>query len=229
MENTTEAAQGILIDEIEHVIKNAKKAESYLFLGKAYDAALDKALAKFPEIDRHFIVTYSVYDRDFSFNRLIRFCKKRTTEDWRFVAILRLKSKGVVYQRRLLVLLERLNVSFLVFADNDNDDLIEPFMSRFGHIKKQSNENLQAVAFIPPNKMLSRKYIASPYDCPSLIKLGDYDNLSPSNKKMDILISRLSGGNVFTEVLSELQPPIKAFDDDIKLETLSLLRQRFCS
>jgi hypothetical protein len=52
--------------------------------------------------------------------------------------------------------------------------------------------------------------------------LGDYNNLPPSDKKFDIAISELSNGNVYTEILSELQPPIKTFSDDVKLEALSL-------
>ena len=226
MGNKTGSTQGKLIEAIKYTINNAKDAESYLFLGKAYDAVLDKALAKIPAPKSYFIETYSVGE-DFNFTDFIDVCTGYDVSEGRRLVILRLKNRGTVYQRRLLVPLDKLILPLLVFVDYDI--FIEPFMSRFGHIKKQPNEDLRVKAFIPPNKVLTLDYISSPYICPSLIKLGNYNKLSLSNKIMDILISSLSDGKVYPEVLSELQPPIKGFDDDIKLETLSLLKQRFSS
>ena len=81
--------------------------------------------------------------------------------------------------------------------------------------------------FIRIDRALSSDYVRSPYDCPALIKLGDYNKLSTADKRMDMLISVLSGnGSVYTEVLAEQTPPIMNFDDDVKLEALSLLKNR---
>ena len=215
-----------LMSEIERVINNTKQTERYLFLGKSYDEAFDKVYEKI--CYTKVIDLNSVYDSDFDFNEFADFC----TDGYYFfegrVIVLRLKNRGRNYQTRLLVPLDRLNLPLLVFADND--DLIEPLVSRFTKVFKHPNENLKVTEFDPPNKILVKSYIDSPYACPSLIKMGDYNKLFPSEKKMDILISKLSGdGNVYSEVLSGLQPPIKVFSYDVKLEALSLLKKRLDS
>ena len=219
--------QDILIDMIKQTINNARQSECYLFLGEKYDIAFGKVYEKLCYTIP--INLFSVNDLGFNFGGFADFCTNHPYAERRKI-ILRLKNKAAEYQTRLLVPIEKLNLPLLIFADSDG--LTDSFMSRFeqGRVFKQSNENLKVTEFLPPNKLLSKTQIDVPYACPSLIKLGDYDNLSLADKRFDIAISRLSGnGSVYPEMLSGLQPPIKSFDDDIKLETLSLLKQRFAS
>jgi len=222
-----------IMSEIVRVINEVKQPKSYLFLGKVYDKVFDKVyekiyvtnVIKFSSVK--IIEPFSVSDSDFNFSEFADFCTNGHFFEGRMI-VLRLKNRAIHYQTKLLVPLDRLKIPLLVFADSDG--LIGPFVSRFTAVFKQPNENLQVTAFIPPNQILLKRYIDSPYACPSLIKLGNYNKLSNTEKKIDIFISKLSGdGKVYPEVLSELQPPIKTFDHDVKMEALSLLKKRLDS
>jgi hypothetical protein len=226
MESTVKSAQSVLINMIERVITNAKQRKSYLFIGRAYDVAFDKAYEKLCYINP--IDLYNVMDKGFRIEGLTDCCAswKSVYIDGR-VSVLRLKNKANAYQTKLLAPLERLVLPLLVFVDNDS--LTDTFMSRFKpkHVYKVTSENLKATAFIPPDMAIQQLHTDIHYSCPSLIKLGDYSNLSVYERNMDMVISRLSNGKVYPEVLTGVQPPIKTFDDDIKLEALSLLKNRY--
>jgi hypothetical protein len=219
----TEQPTQAMLSTVEQVIRNAQKAGKYLFIGKAYGIAYDRLHnGLFSHIR---IQCYSANAKD-----IIAFIKfvdsYPNLYNKHHVIILLLKNTGKSYQKYLLAPIEQMQIPVVVFIDGD--ELLEPFASRFTSLYKQPNMSIQSLAFVPPDTILSRKYIANPYECPSLIKLGKYEKLPSSEKSMDVLISKLSGdGSVYPEVLSCLQPPIEAFDDDIKLEALSLLKRRY--
>jgi hypothetical protein len=218
----------VLLSEIVQVLNNAKKAECYLFLGKAYDNVLNEALATVPHTISHLIGTCSVNDKNFNFDGFIDYCTdKRHEYIDGLLTILCLENRLAEYQARLLVPLERLTISLLVFADSDS--ITETFASRVKCIFKQTNENLRVSKFIQPDKLPPNPPADSLYACPSFIKLGDYNRRSPADKKMDDLISELNSGSVYPEILSGLQPPIKTFGYDVQLEAMSLLKKRLDS
>jgi hypothetical protein len=202
-------------------------------LGRVFDGAVECAIESIPDQYRLFIEVYSASDNEEEIYGAVAACTNPAFLDssYKGIVILRLKDKAAQYQTMLLVPLEKLTLPLLIFSNNDSFN--EPFMSRIqtdkDHVFKQPNGSLQVAAFVPPNKLLSKTTVGLGYECPALIKLGNYDRLPVTSKKLDTLISKLSGGMVYPEVLSGVPQPIQAFSDEVQIEALSLLKERLNS
>ena len=211
------------ISKVEHTINYANKDASYLFIGTVYSQALIKVLENLNL--KKGIKIFEVYNKS-EYDEFVNFCiefKNRYIEG--HLLVLYLKSKNKDYQEGLKVIIEKLHIPILVFVDSDG--LSDSLVSRFKDIFKLPNEQIKAIEFIPPDKALTKKGQKSPYECPTLIKLGDYEKLSPSETKMDTAISLMSGDrSVYQEMLSELRPPATEIAYDTRLEALSLLKNR---
>ena len=218
-----------LIGHVELALQNCKKGEGYLFVGKDYRFAFDGIAESTLKNGNEHLELHNVTDFDFDIDHVIEYC----TVDSAFAfpdnyrVVLCLKNNAKRYQKKLLTALERLTLPLIIFADSDCFTV--EFISRFsaGHVYKVANETINMKSFVRIDRKLGSPFIGSPYDCPQLVKLGDYENLSTANKKIDILIGRLSGdGSVYSEMLAVQTTPIEGFDDKIKLEALSALHDR---
>ena len=132
------------------------------------------------------------------------------------ITIINLNSVSTNIQQRLLILVERYNAPLILFKDVD--DIIAPIKSRMLNIHKKSpNLKEDILEFNSIKKILKKtdnykKYYDTSQakikniiseDCPKLFSIG-YNQGSDSNQReIDRLISNLSEGKTYKEILNQ--------------------------